>query len=85
MKIFYSSKFEKEYRKLPLKIKLLAEKKEKIFRHNPFSLSLKTHKLKGRLSDFWAFSIDFHYRIIFEFVKKNEVWFLSVGTHSVYD
>ena len=85
MIIYYSKKFEKEYKKLPLKIKILAEKKEKIFRKNPFSSGLNTHKLKGKLGEFWSFSIDLHYRIIFEFVGKKTVWFHSVGTHSVYD
>lgn len=85
MKIYYSSKFEKEYRRLPSKIKLLAEKKEKIFRVDPFESSLKTHKLKGKLSNFWSFSIDYQYRILFEFAKKDEVWFFSIGTHNIYD
>ncbi|KKQ23731.1 MAG: Plasmid stabilization system [Candidatus Roizmanbacteria bacterium GW2011_GWC2_37_13] len=84
MKIYYSSKFEKEYRRLPIKIKLLAEKKEKIFRENPFDSQLKIHKLKGKLSEFYAFSIDIHYRIIFEFADTNIVWFHSVGTHAIY-
>ena len=84
MKIYYSSKFEKEYRKLPQAVKLLAEKKEKLFRKDPFSLSLKTHKLEGKLKDYWSFSIDYQYRIIFEFTEKKIVWFHSVGTHEIY-
>lgn len=85
MRIYYSSKFEKEYRKLPKKVKISAEKKEKLFRKDPFSPALKTHKLTGRLKDFWAFSIDFQYRIIFEFIDEQIVWFHSVGTHGVYN
>jgi addiction module RelE/StbE family toxin len=84
VKIYYSPKFAKEYKKLPLKIKLLAEKKETIFRKDPKTKSLKTHKLTGRLKNYYAFSIDYQYRIIFEFVSKKEVWFLSVGTHEIY-
>lgn len=84
MRIYYSTKFKKEYRRLPLKIKLLAEKKEKIFREDPFDPQLKAHKLKGRLQEFWSFSIDIHYRIIFEFTNKNTVWFHSIGTHQIY-
>ncbi|OGK16303.1 hypothetical protein A2774_05165 [Candidatus Roizmanbacteria bacterium RIFCSPHIGHO2_01_FULL_39_12c] len=84
MRIYYSSKFEKEYKRLPNKVKDLAEKREDLFRKNPFHPQLKTHRLKGRLKDFWSFSIDIHYRIIFEFVNKNMVWFHSVGTHAVY-
>lgn len=84
MKIYYSGKFAKEYKKLPLKIKKLAEKKEKLFRDDPFNPQLKTHKLTGKLKEFWAFSIDFEYRIIFEFASKDIVWFHSVGTHGIY-
>ncbi|OGK67013.1 hypothetical protein A2313_01640 [Candidatus Roizmanbacteria bacterium RIFOXYB2_FULL_41_10] len=85
MKIYYSSKFAKEYKRLPKKIKLLAEKKELVFRKNPHEPLLKTHKLKGRLEDFWSFSINREYRIIFELKDSNTVWFLSVGTHRIYD
>lgn len=84
MKIIYSSKFAKEYKSLPLKIKKTAEKKEKIFRKDPFESSLKTHKLTGKLKEYYSFSVDFQYRIIFEFAKKDIVWFHSVGTHEIY-
>lgn len=85
MKIYYSSKFAKEYKKIPRNIKLKAENKEIIFRKNPFDSRLKTHRLKGILKDFWAFSIDYQYRIIFEFRDYQTVWFHSVGTHEIYE
>lgn len=84
MKIFYSSKFAKEYKHLSKRLKLAAEEKEKIFRKDPYSPQLKTHKLTGKLKEYWAFSIDYQYRIIFEFRDKNVVWFHSVGTHEIY-
>ena len=84
MKIFYSTKFAKEYKKLPLKVKRAAEKKEKIFRKDPFAPQLKTHKLTGKLKSYYSFSIDYQYRIIFELVKKDTVWLHSVGTHEIY-
>jgi len=84
MKIYYSNKFEKEYKRLPKKIKDLAEAKEKIFRKNPFDPKLKSHKLTGKLQEFWSFSINYQYRIIFEMVNKKEAWFHSVGTHEIY-
>lgn len=85
MKIYYSTKFSKEYKKLPKKIKLTAEKKEELFRENPFSPQLKTHKLTGKLRDYWSFSVDYQYRIIFEFADKDVIWFHSIGTHAIYD
>ncbi len=84
IKIIYSSKFAREYSKLPLSVKRVAEKKEKIFRDNPFDPILKTHKLKGGLKGFWSFSVDRNYRVIFEFVAEKEIWFHSVGTHDIY-
>lgn len=84
MKIFYSTKFAKEYKKLPLKVKKAAEKKERIFRKDPFDPSLKTHKLTGKLKEYYSFSIDYQYRIIFEFYKKDIIWFHSVGIHEIY-
>lgn len=85
MKIIYSSKFEREYKKLSAHIKSLAEQKEKIFRQNPFDSRLKTHKLDGKLKEFWAFSIDYKYRIIFEISKDRKlVYFHSVSDHDIY-
>lgn len=84
MKIYYSSKFAREYKRLSLIVKKKAEKQEKIFRLNPFDLKLKTHKLSGPLKDFWAFSIDKKNRIIFEFIDEKTIWFHSVGDHSIY-
>lgn len=84
MKIYYSSKFVREYRRLPTKIKTVAEKREKIFRLDPFDPRLKTHRLTGKLKGYYSFSIDYHYRIIFELAEKDIVWFHSVGTHAIY-
>ncbi|MBM3256605.1 MAG: type II toxin-antitoxin system mRNA interferase toxin, RelE/StbE family [Candidatus Moranbacteria bacterium] len=84
MKILYLPKFAKQYKKLPLQVKLQAEEKEKVFRNNPFDKSLKTHKLKGELVGFWSFSINYSYRIIFDFQDEKTVRFYYVGDHSIY-
>lgn len=84
MKIIYTSKFAREYKKLSLKLKRLAEKKEKVFRANPFAASLETHKLHGRLREFWSFSVDNKYRIVFEFGEGEIAYFHTVGDHDIY-
>lgn len=85
MKIIYSSKFAKEYKKLPQSVKMIAEQHEVIFRQNPYNPKLKTHKLKGKFKKFFSFSIGYKYRIIFEFSKdKNTIYFHSVGDHDIY-
>ena len=83
MKIYYSSKFAKEYKRLPQKTKLAAEKKEKIFRKNPFDPKLKTHKLSGKLKKHWSFTVRGQYRVVFVF-EKNDAIFLDIGSHDVY-
>jgi len=85
MKILYLPKFARQFKKLPKDIKDAAIEKEKIFRKNPFDPKLKTHKLKGRLSDFWSFSILYSYRIIFDFSDENTIRFYSVGDHDIYE
>ena len=85
MKILYLPKFAKQYKRLPQEIKKKAEEREKVFRKNPFNLKLKTHKLHGELKDFWAFSIDYRYRIIFDFKDKDIVRFYFVGDHNIYE
>ncbi len=83
-KIFYSSHFEKQFKKLPKYIKLKAVEKEKIFRNDCFDVQLSTHKLNGVLDGFWSFSINYSYRIIFEFIDSENILFTDVGTHSIY-
>ncbi len=85
MRIYYSSKFAREYKKLPLNVKESAEKKEDVFRQNPFDPRLKTHRLAGKLKRFWSFSVDHKLRIVFEIVDEKTVWFHSVGTHQIYN
>jgi len=84
MKIIYTSKFLREYKKFPKNIKISAEEKEEIFRKNPFDPVLYPHKLHGRLKEFWSFSVGYKYRIIFEFGKNNTIYFHSAGNHDIY-
>ncbi len=49
-----------------------------------FHPQLKTHKLKGKLKNCWACSVEYDLRIVFEVVKYNseEVILLqTIGTH----
>ncbi len=52
-------------------------------KNHPF---LKVHKLHGRLSGFYSFSVDYKNRVVFEYAPKNkkEVWLHFVGDHDVY-
>jgi len=84
MEIFYLPKFARQYKKLPPRVKEHAEKKEKLFRRDPFDPRLKTHKLTGSLEGFYAFSVDHSYRIIFDFTNPHAVRFYEIGDHDIY-
>lgn len=84
IEIRYTPAFLKSLRKFPKsQIKFLSEK-EKIFRENPFDARLKTHKLRGELEGFYAFSVSYHWRVVFHSETENIIVFDAIGTHEVY-
>ena len=52
-----------------------------IFKNNPFDPRLKTHKLSGKLKEFWAFSVEYDLRVVFLFDGQQSVLFADLGTH----
>lgn len=85
MTILYLQSFIRQYKKLPPEIKQQARDREIIFRSDPFDQKLKTHKLSGKLESFWAFRINYSYRIVFEFKDQQTVWFHEIGDHDIYE
>jgi len=93
-----TSVFEKSFRRLPSNIQALAgqqavvglpiaqaaEQKDKIFRRNAFDPRLHTHKLKGELEGYRAYSVNYQYRVLFSFLNHNEVVYYDIGTHEIY-
>lgn len=84
MKVYPSKEFQKSFKKLPKDIQQKAILGDKIFRSNPYAFQLKTHKLKGKLSKFWSYSIKYNYRIVFEFIDDTTVIYHDIGTHEIY-
>ncbi len=84
MEIEYSSHFVNAYQKLPISIQKKAEQKELVFRNDLFNAALKTHKLSGKLKNFYASSIDRKYGIVFAFSHRQKAVFLDAGDHDIY-
>lgn len=84
IRIYPTSRFKKAYKRLPINLKKKAEKKEEIFIADPFNKRLNTHTLKGKLKDYWSYSVDKNYRILFRFINKNKVIYFDIGTHNIY-
>ena len=84
MNIDYSRQFIRSYKKLSLSIKIRFEFTERIFKSDVSDSRLKTHKLHGKFDGLWSFSVDFNYRVIFEFQKKDLIRFHAIGSHDIY-
>jgi addiction module RelE/StbE family toxin len=53
---------------------------------DPFHPSLRTHKLQGELKEFWACSVEYDFRIVFQFCQlegeaEESIVLVDVGTH----
>lgn len=82
--ISYTSKFEKNFKRFDVTVKGKIKNRVEIFQADPYDPRLKTHKLSGQLKDYYAFSINHSYRILFIFENSDSVTFIDVGTHSIY-
>jgi addiction module RelE/StbE family toxin len=87
--IVWSSGFSRTLKRLirqKPQLRLTIEQTLQQLAEDPFHPSLRTHKLKGELSDKWACSIDYSNRILFKFVEnldsgEEEILLLTVGSH----
>ena len=76
IKIVWDNRFKRAFRKL---IKKNHELRERIINvlyllaNDPFTPSLKTHKLTGSLENFWSCSVAYDCRIIFTFSEDEDL------------
>jgi mRNA-degrading endonuclease YafQ of YafQ-DinJ toxin-antitoxin module len=79
-----SPAFQRSYKKL-IKGKPDLQKKFRerlaLFIANPYDPLLETHKLKGKMKKFWAFSLNHSLRVAFVFEDSNSVRLENVGPH----
>ncbi|MFA7083654.1 MAG: type II toxin-antitoxin system mRNA interferase toxin, RelE/StbE family [Arcobacteraceae bacterium] len=77
----YFKKLKKFFKKHP-NVFARYEKTIHILEVNPHHPSLRLHKLKGKLTDFHSVSINMEYRVIIDFIVKNdEIIPIDIGTH----
>lgn len=84
--VTYVAAFLKELAGMPLALQ--DEAKEKIVQFsNPNNHKvLRVHKLKGRLAGKYSFSVNYRYRIVFQYIgDKNTVELLMIGDHDIYN
>jgi len=82
--LYYTTKFKKKLKDFPTKERANFLKKFKTFLDDPFEPSLKTHKLAGKLDNYWSFSLNYNLRVLFRFVNDTAVELIDMGGHDIY-
>lgn len=83
MKIEYTAKFKKSYKKLSKKDQEKINSTLKIFVEDHFDRRLKNHKLKGKYKDYRAISADHDLRIIYKEQSNHSIiYLLNLGTYA---
>lgn len=84
IEVVYKPTFIRKYKKLPAVLQEEVKERIALFQESPSHSYLKTHKLKGQFKGFYSFSVNYSYRIIFQYEGENKVALVSVGDHTIY-
>lgn len=83
-RISVTPNFQRQFSKQEVELKEEILEKLDLLKNKSNHQTLKVHKLKGRLSGRYSFSVNYRIRIIFNFLDKDEIVLLAVGDHDVY-
>jgi mRNA interferase YafQ len=89
MEVVWSSGFKRSFRKITKKNLQLKEQIVEIFIllvDDPFTPSLRSHKLSGNLAGLWSCSVAYDCRIIFNFSEDEQrleiyILLIDISTH----
>ncbi|OGI94527.1 hypothetical protein A3A03_02410 [Candidatus Nomurabacteria bacterium RIFCSPLOWO2_01_FULL_40_18] len=84
MKIAYTAYFLKLLNKLELDLKNEVVEKIELFKDKNNHKNLNVHKLHGKFAGSYSFYINYKIRVVFEYINKEEVAMLLVGSHDIY-
>jgi len=62
----------------------LLKQKIRLLQHREHHRSLKVHKLHGKFSGYYSFSLNYKMRVVFTFQHDNEVVLCYTGDHDIY-
>ena len=84
MKVAFAPPFFRQLKRLEKDLQEDVFEKIGFFEKDLKNPLLKAHKLKGRLSGKYSFSVNYKTRIVFQYLSKEEVVLLAVEDHDVY-
>lgn len=84
LKIYFSNFFIKKIKKLKDDLQDEVFEKINLLKDESNHQSLKVHKLHGRFSKYYSFSVNYKYRIVFDYLSKKEIRLHDFGGHEIY-
>jgi mRNA-degrading endonuclease YafQ of YafQ-DinJ toxin-antitoxin module len=87
IEIGYSGEFVRIFKKLSPPLQQEIQEKIELFRDVKNHRQLHVHKLHGEHTGTSSFSVNYRYRVIFEYLdkKKQSAALVTVGDHSIYE
>lgn len=82
--IVYSPFFIRKFNKLENGLQEDVFQKVSLFKDRKNHKMLEVHKLNGKFKEYFGFSVNYKFRIVFRYVSKNEVLFTDIGDHDIY-
>jgi len=82
MRLVFSSRFVKKYRKLSTSLRGKTDDRLRIFILEPLHPLLDNHPLHGKYGDCRSISITGDVRAIYELLAEDLAYFITIGTHS---
>jgi len=81
MIVIYSKKFQKSYKKLPLKLQEQFKQRRNLFLEHPFDPLLNNHLLHEPYAGCRSINVTGDYRAVFYNERQDIVRFIIIGTH----
>ncbi|MBE9064278.1 type II toxin-antitoxin system mRNA interferase toxin, RelE/StbE family [cf. Phormidesmis sp. LEGE 11477] len=85
--LIFTSSFKRAFKRLVRRrpnIETRIENRLRLLVDDPFTPTLQTHRLKGKLVGSWACSVEYDCRIVFSFVEDsetNDILLIDIGSH----
>jgi mRNA-degrading endonuclease YafQ of YafQ-DinJ toxin-antitoxin module len=80
----YAPVFVKQFNKLDKNLQEEILEKIELFKNRDNHNLLKVHKLHGRFKDSYSFYVNYKIRVVFMWLKEEEVALLAIVDHDVY-
>lgn len=83
MQYLYTARFLRSLKKCEQEVQDDIVSAVRLFETGKNNKMLKLHKLHGKFKSYHAFSANFSYRIIIR-ITKQTIYYVDVGTHTIY-